>query len=186
MQAFLNPRIDFLFLRYFGIAIAMCGWLKTPTAEGTPVTLSVSSHPLAIGATLFYDPSNGYLRARSAGADFTTLELHSLSAQFIPAGSTPAMSPFDLALPEKLFRLRVDGITEIEFGQVMPPDLGPRQVIDDLLIDGSFLGGGDLQSRGNGPYLLIVPEPASGAIVLMGMLGTLAFRQAENGRKRNP
>ena len=149
--------------------------LLTAIGSAAPIPLSLSPGPSPNAVTLFYDPVDGDLRAEGGGVDLTTLELHSSGNRFIKAGITPPTSPFDIIKPEKLFRLSADGTSGMNFGQVLPTAMSGQQIIEDLLVDGSFLGGGDLRSRGGGgPYIAVVPEPGNLRLLMIGIAGAIA------------
>jgi hypothetical protein len=78
-------------------------------------------------ATLQYRPDTGRLTA-SASLPMSTLEIISATSQFRP-GNLPEgliLNPFEVASERKLFIFRgPKGLTEVDFGEVLPPDLTP-------------------------------------------------------------
>ena len=161
-------------IRFILVPLALFALGQFAYGQPTPLVLGNATNIDAV--TMIYDPSDGQFNAVSDGADLTTLEIQSAGDWFIPTGANRPTSPFDLTRTNKLFRLAPDGVSAISFGQVLPTSLTASQVINDLIVDGSLLGGGNLQrAGGGGPYLFVVPEPSSSCLLLTGLVVFRSF-----------
>ena len=75
---------------------------------------------------------------------------------FRPDGVNHAFidSPFGVASENKLFEVWIEGVSQVDLGNVLPPGLTIGELTSQLSVDGSYVGGGSLRSRGiGGPYL---------------------------------
>jgi hypothetical protein len=128
-----------------------------------PVRLSIGNGPSTPNAvTLNYDPMDGYLSIRTNTIP-TTIELRSLAGRFTGI-CTSCTSLFDVAAPDTLFMLspydersQRGGLRDVVFGAVLERGMTRDQLVEDLIINGSFHGGGDLASAGGGgPFVWVV------------------------------
>ena len=162
----------------FGLAII--GLLST-SAFAAPVQFTrslVQEVPNAV--VLTYDPADGHLSVGGNGLNISTLEMTSAGAKFIPGG-IPAGTispPFDVATAAKIFKLSTGGFPSLDLGLAYPGAMSGDDLIADLKVDGSKLPSGNLaQGGGCGPYLYVVPEPSSLALIFCGLLGMLKIRR---------
>ena len=125
-----------------------------------------------------YDPADGNLSFKGNGQIVTTLELKSTGGLFIPGGVNDNVipGPFDILNPAKFFRLDTNGLTELNMGKIVPAGLSADAIIADMQVSGSKKPAGGLEVEG-GPYLYVVPEPSSLALVCCGLLGLLRLRR---------
>ena len=125
--------------------------------------------------SLVYDPSDGSLGVNPpVGTDLTSINITSAGSKFI--GDKPAVldGAFDNFAADNIFKATFGGsFGEITFGAVLPMNLTASEVVDDLSAVGSLAGGGDLGDVD----LIYVPEPASLATLLLGMLFCLRRRR---------
>jgi hypothetical protein len=131
-------------------------------------------------ATVTYDPANGNLSYAGNGTSITTMELKSAGKLFNPNALDAGVvrGPFDVFTTEKFFQLITAGTDGQNFGQVVPAGLSSDAIIADMQIDGSIKPSGKLPAAaGGGPYLYVVPEPSSLALVFCGLLGLLGLRR---------
>ena len=170
-------------IQFILVPLALLTLWQVVHGQPTPLVLGSAANIDAV--TVIYNPSDGQFDAVSNGADLTTLEIQSAGHWFIPTGASPSTSPFDITRTDKLFRLAPDGVSAISFGQVLSPNITASQIINDLIIDGSLLGGGNLQrAGGGGPYLFVVPEPSSSCLFIAGLIVSSSFIARRAGRLR--
>jgi hypothetical protein len=122
-----------------------------------------------------YNPGDGSLHADGNGVHFTTFEFLSAGSKFIPAG-IPAGTiapPFDVGTAAKIFKLSAGaGLPSLDLGHSYPTGLTADALLADLTLNGSIAPSGSLESAaGGGPWLYVVPEPSSIALICCGLLG---------------
>ena len=125
-------------------------------------------------ATLQYRPDTGRLTA-SASLPMTTLEIISTTSQFRPANVPPGLILFpfaEVATERQLLLLRPSGLNDVDFGEVLPPDLSSAELISDLRVAGSHVV--DALSFAK---LYVVPEPAANSIFGIVAIGMTVFRR---------
>ena len=158
--------------------LALVGLLSSSVLAG-PFTLT-NNASTANAVVLSYDPAAGSLAVAGNGLSITTFELKSAGSKFIPGG-IPAGTispPFDVATAAKIFKLSTGGFPSLDLGASYPKGLSADAVLADLDVNGSKLPSGNLGSGGGGgPYLYVVPEPSSIALVCCGLLGLLSIRR---------
>ena len=95
--------------------------------------------------TIVYDPETGSFSIVS-DRDLDTIEIISESGLFEPDQLNADIFDglFDVVSENKLFRLDPGGFDALDFGIALPPDLTEEFLLQDLNIDGSFVGGGGL------------------------------------------
>ena len=93
--------------------------------------------------TIVYDSTNGAMRVDS-NFDLTSFNLKSLSGKF--NGTRPAVlnGLFDIADSSELFVLHPNGLPTLQFGVVAETGLSESDLLSDLTVDGSRVGGGGL------------------------------------------
>jgi hypothetical protein len=99
-----------------------------------------------IGAevTLIYNSATGQMSLRNT-RPLTTLEIVSQSRSFFGGNTCENVGPpFDLCTMAKYFYLRPEGFRDISLGRILPTNLTLEFLNQDLLINGSFLGGGSI------------------------------------------
>ncbi|MEZ6119359.1 MAG: PEP-CTERM sorting domain-containing protein [Pirellulaceae bacterium] len=135
--------------------------------------------------SLVYSPDTGNLSVDlgSAGAgalaNLTTLEIRSAGGNFTGTKPPQLTGLFDVYNANKLFKLDPAGFGSIDLGPALAPGLGGDALLADLLVDGSFVGGGGV---GAVPVALVhpdfmVPEPSSMVMVALGLLSVAGLRR---------
>ena len=146
-------------------------------------TLRRNPIPPPDGVMLVYFPDVGSYSVRAGeNVKITTWEHKDMGGLFncdnLAAGALPGL--FDVCNGDKLFKLEPDGFSEIDFGNLLPPGMGVREVAQLGMINGSLLAGGEggrLDALDpDSPYIFDVPEPSS-AVILSGALGLFWFRR---------
>ncbi len=137
---------------------------------------------VANAVVVTYDPTDGNVSYDGNGKEITTFELKSASSMLIPAGVNEGIvtGPFDVLNAGKFFTLTTapNQVAAVNIGKVMPAGLTADQIIADASIGGSLYPSGGLdKAEGGGPYLYVVPEPTSLALVCCGLLGLLGLRR---------
>jgi hypothetical protein len=78
----------------------------------------------------------------------------------------------------KFFKLVTEGVGAVDVGAILPPGLSADALAAELQVDGSIKPAGKLTAApGGGPFLYVVPEPSSVALVCCGLLGLLGLRR---------
>jgi hypothetical protein len=145
--------------------------------------LELTDNPATRNAlTLTYDPSNGDLSYAGHDMLITVLELKSAGNLFDPSKLDPgvARGPFDVFTSSTFFQLIAAGTEGQYFGPVLPTGLTGEVLVADIAIDGSVKPdpcGHLLCEVIPGPYLYVVPEPSSLALVCCGLFGLLIVRR---------
>jgi hypothetical protein len=164
--------------KLFGFAVLAVVVMTTVASAGT---FTLSDNPATSNsATVTYDPASGNLSYAGNGTLISTMELKSASGMFIPGGvNADVIGPlFDLITPQKFFKLTANGIDSVDVGRVLPAGLSADALLADIAVDGSIKPSGKLDAAtGGGPYLFVVPEPSSVALVCCGLLGLLGLRR---------
>ncbi len=170
------PRILLPFFSAIFVS-TLCGSALAQTQS----QLIPSQDPFNQDATTLILGCDGDLSVNGGGIELTTMELLSSGEHFRPDGlRDPDIlpGPFDVLTSDKLFKLDVDGFDNVNFGPVLPGGCNVEEMVADLIISGSYIGGGDLLSRGGGgPYLYTVPEPTGVALLGLGAIGLLLRRR---------
>ncbi|MCA9200768.1 MAG: hypothetical protein KDA87_24685, partial [Planctomycetales bacterium] len=128
--------------------------------------------------SLVYSPDTGNLSidlgsgGAGALANLTTLEIRSAGGNFTGTRPGNLGGLFDVFNANKLFKLDPAGYGNLDFGPAMAKNLSGDALVADLLVDGSFVGGGGV---GSVPVALVhpdfmVPEPSSMVMVALGLL----------------
>ena len=87
------------------------------------------------------------------------------------------LPPFDVATPNKLFVLRTDGISIVNFGTVLPPGLSVDELQNELNIIGSLATGGglgDVRVR-----LSFIPEPTTSVLLVTALCPLVMLRRRQ-------
>ena len=166
--------------RRFAVALtALSVCLVASVANAVPFTPTNS--PNVDGAVVVvYDPGTGNLSVADNGVGITTLELKSAGKLFIPGNINAGIiaPPFDVITTEKLFKLSTGGFNSIDFGPVVPAGISAEALLADMDANGSILPRGGLtDAPGGGPYVYVVPEPSTIALIFCGLLGLLGLRR---------
>jgi hypothetical protein len=135
---------------------------------------------VADAVVVVYDPGTGNLSVADNGVSITTLELKSAGNLFIPGNIAAGVisPPFDVVSPSKLFKLSTGGFSSVDFGNIVPTGISPEALLADMDVNGSILPSGGLNAAaGGGPYVYVVPEPSSIALIFCGLLGLLGLRR---------
>jgi hypothetical protein len=162
----------------FGLALSAIVTFSAVARAGAFTSTLV---PVENAAVLTYDPSTGSIGYNGHGTLISSFELKSINNRFDPAlvNAGVISGPFDVLTSAKFFKLVTEGVDAVDIGPILPPGLGPGDVIAELEVDGSIKPSGKLvDAPGGGPYLLWVPEPSSLALVGGGLLGLLALRRS--------
>jgi hypothetical protein len=158
--------------------LALVGLLSS-SVLAAPFSLG-SNQNAANAVVLTYDPASGHLHVDGNGVSITTFELKSAGSKFIPGG-IPAGTispPFDVGTSAKIFKLSTGGFPSLDLGHSYPAGLAADAVLADLDVNGSLLPSGGLTSAaGGGPFLFVIPEPSSIALICCGLLGLLKLRR---------
>jgi hypothetical protein len=163
---------------HYGFALLAIVVLATTATAGTFIVTDAPATPNA--ATVTYDPATGALGYSGNGTLISTMELKSTGGLFNPAGVNPDVitGAFDVFTSAKFFKLVTEGIPGVEIGAVLPIGLSADAIVADIQVDGSIKPSGKLPAApGGGPYLHVVPEPSSVAIVCCGLLGLIGLRR---------
>jgi len=135
---------------------------------------------VANAVVVTYDPMDGNLSVNGNGVNITTIELKSAGEMFLAdnVNDDIFVGAFDVATSAKLFTLKTAGFGSLDFGAVYPVGMSADSVIADIASAGSILPSGSLtDATGGGPYLYVVPEPASAGLILFGLLGLVGLRR---------
>ncbi len=91
---------------------------------------------------LQYDSLTGDLRLRSQ-TPITALEIRSQQRWFTGTpNEAEFLNFFDVARPDKLFKLWNSGFVEVDYGPVVQPGLRNHELLEDICVYGAWLGGG--------------------------------------------
>lgn len=93
--------------------------------------------------TLEYDPDTGDLRMESQ-VPITTFQVHSEPGRFRNVSHPQLNGLFDVSTSDSRFGLFPDGITVLELDGALPVELTNADLFDDLTVDGSYQGGGQI------------------------------------------
>jgi hypothetical protein len=166
--------------RRFAVAMAALSvCLMATAANAGSFTLSQSAD-VANGVVVTYDPASGNVSYNGNGVLVSTMELKSAENLFIPAGVNEGVvtGAFDVMNAGKFFKLVTDGVPSVDVGAILPTGLSADAVLNGIQVDGSIKPSGKLTAApGGGPYLYVVPEPSSLALVCCGLLGLLGLRR---------
>ncbi|MCA9152275.1 MAG: hypothetical protein KDA92_23395, partial [Planctomycetales bacterium] len=92
-----------------------------------------------------YDPANGNF-SMNADVELTTLEIKSELAVFTGPEPSFIARPFDVYTPTKLFTLKTQGVSILDFGPVFDAGLSAQFLADNLCMQGSIKPSGELPS----------------------------------------
>ena len=119
--------------------------------------------------SLVYNAGTGELSVDApAGKELTSINITSEGSKFV--GDKPAAldGAFDNFAGDNVFKATFGGsFGSINFGSILPAGISEADVTADLSAVGSLAGGGDLGEVD----LVYIPEPASVALMLLGLLG---------------
>ena len=123
------------------------------------------------GAHLIYDVDTGSLTFESNAENITTLELKSTTGDLF-VGDRPANHNglFDVYTSTKSFKLDPAGFSTADMGNIGVDSL---EAFWALEIAGAKVGGGGIQTVGDGVFLIPppIPEPSSFFLLILGSLG---------------
>jgi hypothetical protein len=158
-------------------ALSVC--LMATAAQAGTFTLS-NEAAVANGVVVTYDPGTGNLSYDGNGVLISSLELKSAGGILNPAGANDGViaGPFDVFTSAKFFKLVTEGVASVDIGPVVPAGMTAEALMADIAVDGSIKPAGKLpDAAGGGPYLYVVPEPSSMALIFCGLLGLLGLRR---------
>jgi hypothetical protein len=167
--------------RRFAVALAALSvCLMATAAHAGAFTLSTEG-AVANGVVVTYDPGTGNVSYDGNGLSISSLELKSAGGLFDASKVNAGViaGPFDLINAGKFFKLVTPpGVPSVDVGPVLPPGLAADAIMADIEVDGSLVPSGKLpDAAGGGPYLYVVPEPSSMALIFCGLLGLLGLRR---------
>ena len=145
--------------------------------------VSLVYYPADANSPAWGENAAGTLIANSSDRSITTLEIISAGGNFTPAGAAAGAfaPPFDIISETKLFKLSAGAgaYTNLNFGTVVKAGLGGDALVSDMSINGSLTpdGSGNNALDAQGLSVVVVPEPASVALIGIGLLGLLSFRR---------
>jgi hypothetical protein len=131
-----------------------------------------------------YDANTGQMWVDPpAGGELTSINIDSVAGIFTGRPAENLGGSFDHDGDNNIFKATFgSSFGSIDFGRVALPGLAEPFLLDDLRIVGSLQGGGDL---GEVDLIYVpVPEPATQALLAMGLVGLLSLRQ--RSRQRRP
>jgi len=165
--------------RRFAAVLAALSVCLTVTVANA-FELTETAVPVDQAAHVIYDPGNGNVSFLSPNDALTSLQIESATSAYSD-WSWAKENPFDVQSEAKQSVFNFDGFASAEafdLGNILAPGLTASEIIADTNADGSRLAGGKVNtSPGGGPYLLVVPEPSSIALVFCGLLGLLGLRR---------
>lgn len=165
-------------LTMMGIALFT---ISTASADSIPLPLTPLPEASPTGLSVIYTPETGNVTVTAvAGTSLTTLQLDSLDSLF--NGNCDGLDGgFDVCDPDKVFTINTDGFENVNFGEILARDIVWEDLQQDLLVNGSSLGGGF--DVGDGPFLAHsgVPEPSS-LLGLVSGLGLLIVSRRRRSR----
>lgn len=141
--------------------------LQTGTYEQGPNSAIAAISEQGDGQiTVVYDPKTGEIQIDTDAQLLTSIQLTSEDHIFLQGMGIELDGVFDIDRPEKIFKLAVDGFSDLNLGPIAPTGLSADYLAADLNLDGSMLGGGGLDNVN----LLVVPEPNALVLMLMALL----------------
>ena len=128
--------------------------------------------------SIVYDAITGSLSVDApTGAEFTSINIQSASAIFTESPAENLEGAFDNDADDNIFKATFGGsFGSLSFGQVAAPGLSREFLLDDLSVQGSLAGGGELGEVD----LIFVPEPS--AISLLGLVIATIMAMARRQR----
>ena len=141
--------------------------LQTGTYEqGPQAAIFTAAAPSEGEIVLEYDPQTGDIVVDSENQILTSFQLTSEENIFTTGHGESLNGIFDVDRADKIFKLNVDGFSELRLESLAPAGLSEDFLLTDLSIDGSLLGGGGLENV----RLSMVPEPSGLLILLAGLV----------------